>query len=486
MPVYTKMAFDIIYRHENKMGEDVKEKIRAIVPDGFSDSMVDRIIYSRDYWPITLRWFLDGKIPAIPDCIVWPENVQQVADIIKLANIEKIPVIPYGGGSGVVGAAVAVKGGIVMDIKRMDKILELDDESLMVRVQAGINGMNFERWLNKHGYTLGHIPQSLYSSTLGGWLACKAAGQFSTKYGKIEDIVVALQAVLADGTIIESKDVPRSSTGPEVEKLLLGSEGTLGIITEATLRIWPYPEKRAMLSFVFDDIAHALEAVRRILRRGVYPAVVRIYDKNETMRHFYEFEEAKGKNMLIMLMEGDEKVVELEEKIVREECKHGEECGEEPVIHWLETRFNVKEASEFVPKGFIFDTVEMSVKWKNALDLYNNVIKAMRSIEGIIVASAHASHFYPQGACFYFTFGGIPPKNMAAYDFYCKVWDAMMKACLACNASISHHHGIGIIRKKWLKEELKERMKMLQKIKAAIDANNIMNPGKMGGENGED
>ncbi|MCD6448808.1 MAG: FAD-binding oxidoreductase [Thermoplasmata archaeon] len=481
------MAFETIYRHEGKLNNEIKEKIRAIVPDGFSDSLADRISYSHDYWPIALRWFLDGKLPSMPDCIVWPTNEEQIADIIKIANQEKVAIVPYGGGSGVMGGVVAIKGGVVVDLKRMDAVLEMDEESLMVRVQAGINGMNFERWLNRHGYTLGHIPQSLYPSTLGGWLACKAAGQFSTKYGKIEDIVLALKAVLADGSIIASKPVPRSSTGPEVERLLLGSEGILGIITEATLRIWPYPEERVFISFLFSSLAHALNAVRRILRRGVYPAVIRIYDENETIRHFYNFEEVKGKIILIMVLEGDKKVVELEERVAREECgKDGKELGEKPVVHWVETRFDVRDASKFVPKGFIFDTVEMSVNWKNAMQLYENVINALRGIEGIIIASAHASHFYPQGVCFYFTFGGLPPRDKNAFDFYMEAWDTMMDACIKSNASISHHHGIGITRKKWLSKEMGKRMEMLRKIKAAIDKNNIMNPGKMGDVNEED
>jgi len=472
------MAYDVIYKG-NKLDEKILKKLLSVVPGGISIKESDRIVYARDYWPITLRWMLDGKIPALPDCIIWPENAQQIVEIVKIACEEKIPIIPYGGGSGVVGSAIPIKGGIVVDMKKMDKVLEIDDSSLMARVQTGINGMNLERHLNRKGYTLGHIPQSLYCSCLGGWLACKAAGQFSTKYGKIEDIVIAMEAVLADGTLIKSKAVPRSSTGPEVEKLLLGSEGTLGIITEATLKIWPYPEERAMLSFAFDDIARALEAVRKIMRKNVYPAVVRIYDENETLRHFYDVKEAKNKCMLILLMEGDKELVDLEEKVASKICKNGIPCGEEPVIHWLKTRFNVKESSEFIPKGFIFDTVEVSIAWKNALSLYKAVISAMRGVEGMVIASGHASHFYPQGVCFYFTFGGIPPKGKEAYEFYENAWDAIMEACLKSNGSISHHHGIGIIRAKWLKEEMKERIKMLKKIKRAIDPCNIMNPGKM-------
>lgn len=459
----------------------IMAQLRDIIPDGVSDKESDRIVYARDYWPISLRWEIEGSLPALPDCIVWPHTTAQVVEVIQLARREHIPVIPYGGGSGVMGGTVPVSGGIIVDMKRMDAVDDIDDEGLMVTAQTGINGMNFERHLNRHGYTLGHIPQSLYCSSLGGWLACRAAGQFSTKYGKIEDMVVALEAVLADGTMIRSKAVPRSSTGPQVERLLLGSEGVLGIITKATLRIWPYPEERALLSFAFEDIAHALEAARCIMRKNVYPAVVRIYDENETLRHFYETDEAAGRCMMVLVMEGDRRLVELEKDISIEACteRKGVSCDEEPVLHWLKTRFNVKESSEFVPRGFIFDTVEVSCGWKNALQLYNTVISAMRDVEGVVVASGHASHFYPQGVCFYFTFGGIPPKKKTPHAFYTEVWGAIMRACLDSGGSISHHHGIGITRTPWLSEEMGARLAMLEKIKRTLDPEGIMNPGKM-------
>jgi len=472
------MSYSTIYEGGKSLDNKFIKKLMDIFNGNVSTREEDRIIYSRDYWPIALKWFLDKKLPALPHAIVWPENVEQISELIKIANEYRVPIIPYGGGSGVMGGAIPIYGGVIVDMKKMDKIVSISDDDLMARVQTGINGMNLERRLNHSGYTLGHIPQSLYCSSLGGWLACKAAGQFSTKYGKIEDIVVAIQAVLADGSIIESKEVPRSSTGPEVERLLIGSEGTLGIITEATLRIWPYPERREYLSFAFQSIEDALEAVRRILRQQVYPAVARIYDKEETLRHFYNIKEAEDKCMLILLLEGSEEVVELERTISEKICSEkGIACGEEPVHHWLKTRFNVKESSEFLPRGFIFDTVEISAKWKNAALIYHSIIKALKSVKGMIIASAHASHFYPQGVCFYFTFGGIPPND--DYEFYISAWDAIMNECIKNDASISHHHGIGLTRKKWLAKEMGKRMEMLKKIKAAIDANNIMNPGKM-------
>ncbi len=478
------MTYETVFdqKRKNLVTKKIINRLSEITDDNVSTKEVDRVSYSKDYMPITLRWLLDGKLPALPDCIVWPENTSQVSEILKIANNEKIPVIPFGDGSGVLGGSIPVQGGIILDLKKMDKVTEIDDSSLLTTVQTGINGMNFERFLNQHGYTMGHIPQSLYCSSLGGWIACKAAGQFSTKYGKIEDILVSLEAVLPDGSIIKSKKVPRSSTGPSVERLFLGSEGQFGIVTEASFKIWPYPEKQILESYVFPELSNALESVRNIMRKNVYPAVIRIYDKNETLRHFYNTPDVKDKIMLILLMEGDEKLVELENNISSYICKSkgGKSCGEKPVKHWLEARFNVRESSDFTPKGFVFDTVEVSVSWKYALEFYNKMIESMREIKGVVVASAHASHFYPQGICFYFTFGGVPPKNVKPFNFYQSVWDNMMKTCIDQHGSISHHHGIGLIRSKWLSKELGDRFNLLKKIKHAIDPNNIMNPGKMG------
>ena len=477
-------GYEVVYKREELSDEKEKEvlsKLQDILgKKNVSIKEIDKLSYSKDYWPIALRWTLEGKVAALPDFIVWPESTEQVSQILVLANAEEIPVVPFGEGSGVLGGAVPVKGGIVVDMKKMGTISEINKENLTVTVQPGINGMNLERALNSKGYTMGHIPQSLYCSTLGGWLACRAAGQFSTKYGKIDDMVISLEAVLPQGEIIKSKTVPKSSTGPRIDKLLLGAEGTLGIITECTLKIWPYPEERALHSYAFSKLPHGLEAIRHILKKGVYPAVVRLYDTVETSRHFYETKKAKGKCMLILVMEGDKEVVRLEEKVAETVCtENGISCGEGPVTHWVATRFNVKETSEFTPKDVIFDTIEVSVMWDNALELYDSMIAAMSSVKGVIMASAHASHFYPQGVCFYFTFGGIPIE-VTPNDFYTAVWDAAMKSCITAGGSISHHHGIGIMRSEWLHKELGESFEVLKRIKKILDPNNIMNPGKMG------
>jgi alkyldihydroxyacetonephosphate synthase len=366
----------------------------------------------------------------------------------------------------------------------MDQILEINDQNLTVTCQVGINGANIERDLNEKGYTMGHIPQSVRTSTIAGYIAMKAAGQFSGKYGKFEDIVLSLRAVLPTGEVIQSKNYPRSSTGPQFDRLLIGSEGTLGIVTEATMKIWSLPEKQGLVSYTFAKIQDALEAIRLIYRHQVNPAVIRIYDHVETARHFSAEKKAGGRAMVIFVCEGPTDVVDLEVQVTNQYCTqcNGIACGEEPVHHWFETRFDVKESSKYTPLDVVFDTVEMAAMWDHAYDMYESVIGEMRKVPGCLVASGHASHFYTQGVCWYFTFGGAPEIQDQFPEFHQAMWDAAMRGCLQAQGTISHHHGIGIIRSKWMEKEWTgPDMEMARRIKKVLDPNNIMNPGKLYG-----
>ncbi|MFX0063594.1 MAG: FAD-binding oxidoreductase [Candidatus Hermodarchaeota archaeon] len=478
------MVFEVIFDKKDKEFDKKQvydHLVQIFGEQNVSQAEIDKFAYSKDYTLITTRWTLDGKLAAMPDFICWPETIDQIAGLLRFANEVETPVIPFGEGSGVVGGALPIFGGIIVDMKKMDQILEINDKNLTVRVQTGKNGMNLERELNQAGYTLGHIPQSVYTSTLGGYIAHRAAGQFSTKYGKIEDMIISLEAVLPTGDIVRSKPAPRSSVGPQVDKLLVSSEGTLGIVTEATLRIWPKPEQRELVAYAFDRIEDSLEAIREILRCQAYPAVVRIYDHEETARHFYDEKKAKNRCMVVFVCEGNKSVVEVEVKITKKMCEKylGVFCGEEPVKHWFKTRFNVSETSKFPPIGIVADTIEVAVMWEHASELYHRVIKAIKSVKGTLVASGHASHFYPQGVCFYFTFGGSPAEGQSDWDYYCAVWDAAIKGTLEASGSISHHHGIGIIRSHWMHEEWGSLFPLLKKIKQAFDPKNVMNPGKL-------
>ncbi len=459
---------------------------KIVGEDGVSSKEVDRLATCRDFWPMASIWFMEGRYPSVPDVVVWPRNTKEVSAVLTLANEKGIPVTPYGEGSGTLGGSIALRGGIVLDMKKMNRVKKLDGENQIITVEPGLNGALYEEYLNRHGYTGGHFPQSLRCSSVGGWLACRAAGQFSTRYGKIEDMVVSLEAVLADGTVFSGRSVPRTSTGSRVDHLFVGSEGTLGVITEATLRIWPYPEKRAMSSFSFETMAHALEAIRQMIRTGARPAVVRLYDYVETSFHFPETKEAEDRCMLVLLIEGNEKIVDAENGICTDLAREhgGVDCGVEPVNHWLDRRFNVSIASKMFRQGAVLDTIEVSTNWDNAFDVYKGMQEAMVNIEGVALASGHYSHVYPEGTCLYVTTAGSPPDGDKT-AFYKRLWDAAMEACISRGAAISHHHGIGLHRSQWMKREHGTSLDVMQLIKKALDPQGIINPGKLGMEEAE-
>ena len=218
------------------------ELIDIVGDDDVTVREADRMVYSIDYYLVPQLWMDRGLTPARPDWIVFPESAEEVSRILKLASRHRVSVVPYGGGTGSQGGAVPLYGGIVVDLKKLDKIIRIDEQSMTVTAQAGINGQHLEWAMNKHGLTLAHYPASQYGATLGGYLAARGAGTLSTKYGKAEDMVLSLEVVLPSGERARTLPVPNHACGPSLLQLFVGSEGTLGIITEATMRLDPIPE----------------------------------------------------------------------------------------------------------------------------------------------------------------------------------------------------------------------------------------------------
>lgn len=223
-----------------------------------------------------------GDLPA-PDAVVRPRDVAGVQAVVRLANELGFAVVPFGAGSGVCGGTIAVRGGVALDLKGLDRILEVDRRSLLVRVEAGVNGQLFEEALQRDGLTCAHHPSSITCSTVGGWVAARGAGQLSTRYGKVEDMVAGLEVVLPDGTLVRTPVTPRAATGPDWNQVFTGSEGLLGVIVAATLRVHHLPPLRLFRSFEFPDLERALDAVREGLQRGARPAAVRLYDPLDTL-----------------------------------------------------------------------------------------------------------------------------------------------------------------------------------------------------------
>ncbi|MGH9298000.1 MAG: FAD-binding oxidoreductase [Acidimicrobiales bacterium] len=442
----------------------------------------------RDWWPLAQRWALGGVAPARPHLVARPRSLEEVSAVARLCNEAVVPLTPAGGRSGVCGGSVPVFGGVALDCCALKGITAVDEKSLLVDVKAGTFGPELEEELrNSHGLTVGHFPQSIELATVGGWLACRGAGQYSTRYGKIEDIVAGLEVVLADGRVIRTGACagagPRSAMGPDLTQLFVGSEGTLWVITAARLRAHPAPgeNNREKSAFGFSSFEQGLEALRRTLRRGATPAVLRLYDTLESGRSF----DLGESNVLIALDEGDEAVRGTAMRILAEECSDagGERFDSALVDRWISHRNDVSALASVTRAGIVADTIEVAAPWTALGPLYRSATGALFDVPGCLSASAHESHAYLDGACLYFTFAGRgeePSDDDWAEGYYRASWDAVMRAARAHGASISHHHGIGLVRGPYLREALGETFAVLVAMKAALDPAGILNPGKLG------
>jgi alkyldihydroxyacetonephosphate synthase len=433
---------------------------------------------SRDWWPLAMIWALDAQVAARAAAIVRPADAAQVAAVLQVCDDARIPVTAAGGRSGVCGASVPVHGGVLLDMTALDGIVEVDLDSMLVRVLPGTFGTWFEETLRaEHGVTAGHWPQSIDLSTVGGWIACRGAGQYSTRYGKIEDIVAGLEIALADGRVIRTGGAPRAAVGPDLTQLFVGSEGTLGIVTEVTLRLHPAPATEQRAAYSFATFADGLEVCRRIMRRGARPAVLRHYDEIEGDRSY----KTGDRQVLLVMDEGDPAIVEATMRVVDEEARAcgGESLDVALVEQWMGHRNDVSALEALISRGYVVDTMEISAPWGACADIYAAATAAIRGVEGTMVASAHQSHSYSDGACLYFTFAGNPPAE-GREAYYRAAWDAGQRAVLANGGALSHHHGVGLNRSRFIEEALGTAHGVLVDVKRALDPNGILNPGKLG------
>jgi alkyldihydroxyacetonephosphate synthase len=447
----------------------------------------DRAEAGRDWWPLAIGWAAAGAVPSRPALVARPTDTTQVAAVLALCDAARVPVTAAGGRSGVCGASIPLFGGVALDLCGLAGIGDVDETSLVADLRAGTFGPDVEEGLRTgHGLTLGHWPQSMDLSTVGGWLACRGAGQYSNRYGKIEDMVLGLEVVLADGRVVRTGGRgPRSATGPDLTQLFVGSEGTLGVITEGRFRVHPVPEGEGRRAFGFPTFADGLDACRRILRRGATPAVLRLYDATESGRSFDE----PDTNVLIVLDESDPALVGATLALVDQECASAVTLDSELVERWLGHRNDVSALAPLWRAGVVVDTVEVSARWSVLPGLYLAVLDALAGVPGTLVASSHQSHAYSDGACLYFTFAGRPPDDVAdgptgrdawVGDYYRRAWDEVTRATLAAGGALSHHHGIGLNRGRFLADGLGPAFDVLASVKETLDPHGILNPGKLG------
>ena len=475
-----------------------------------STALPDRLAVARDLWPRGTLHFANGQLPSMPAAVASPESEEQLHLLMAWAAEHGVPLIPYGAGSGVCGAAAGRPDAITVDLKRFRNIGPIDMEKQTVRVQAGVIGQHLEDWLEQRGWATRHSPSSIWCSTVGGWAASRSAGQFSSKYGKFEDMVAAMRVVSPSGSF----GTGAWSEGEDLGAWVLGTEGALGIITELSVRIVPLAERRWLRGYRFADVPSAWEAMRALLQSELHPAVLRLYDPvdtrlagKDTVHHkegsrFWKDLRHRASELLpqqalalplslprllnrladsvasgCVLIAGWEGTAETTailsahgHRIIQE--KGGVDLGPEPGEHWYGARHEVsyKLAPIFIGGGFA-DTMEVACLWKDLPLLYARVRQA---IGRHAVVMAHFSHAYREGCSIYFTFAGV--GDVTIYD---ALWKDALDAADSVGATVAHHHGVGQLKQQAAGRELAGLAPLYQQIKKRLDPAGIMNPGRI-------
>lgn len=462
--------------------EETLAELVAQVGDGVVDTDPVRVRQlSHDMSIRTMKADLVADKPiGLGQVVVSPTTTAQVASLMRWATRHQVPVVPRGLGSGVVGAGVPVKGGVIIDLAGLADVSEVDPINRTVTVGAGKNLGDLDNELKPLGLSLGHYPQSLYLTSVGGAIVMKGSGTFSSLYGDIEDRVGELEFVLPTGEVVQTHAMPRSATGPDLRQLLIGSEGMYGVITHVTLKLVPVPADRRFASVGFDNFQAALDTCREILLTGVRPAVVRIYDPVESAAGHAKFAATPGW-LLILAFDGDARLTEIQEQIALDiAASHGgESLGPQPGIHWEQRRFNWSWATDYDEQvGGIADSIEVTASWTQLNELYERC-KAAIAPSIMSQFMAHVSHVYDQGAGIYMIFGGVFADEQTAIDAYDRAWATVMEEALAIGALIGHHHGVGMERAPWVERALgSNALDLLRTVQKSIDPAGIMNPGK--------
>lgn len=468
------------------MNEKWKEFIDAVketCPDTWIQTEPeDCLIYSHGCYPREYKWLLQGKYPYLTRAVLSPENEEEISKIVCLANEKNVGMIPYGGGSGIVGGSIPYNGEIIIDVKRL-KDFSINVVNGTARGGAGLTGAEFENLLNEHGYTCGQYPQSFQSACLGGMTATRAIGTFSTKYGKMDDMVTALSVVLPNGDIFHSHLAPKRSSGPELNQVFLGSEGVYGIITSVEMKIYPIAETRIFQAYTFPSTHDGLNAIRSFMHKGLRPAVVRLYDEVEATHKIAQYGFEKGFTLLILVFEGNKEMTELEAKLTKEIClaNYGRDKGEKAAVEWLESRFSTKKMLDYdAIKGGTADAIEVAAPW----DCIENVWREMRkALEPLCeVVDCHFSHVYHNGASVYVIFHAkTNGDDKDGEKRYLECLDLAIRTSLKYGGNVSHHHGVGTAKAEYLKDEHGEAgVYVMKALKDVLDPKGILNKGVLG------
>lgn len=569
--------------------------LRAAAGDAaVSSDPADLAAYRADLWPKLTLAFRDGRERVPPLAVVRPADEAAVQRVVEACARHDLPIVPYGTGSGVCGGAAPLYGGVVVDLKRLDDVSAVDPATLQVDCGPGVVLQNLERTLNDGGWTLGHFPSSIYCASIGGCVAARGAGQLSSRYGKIEDMVTGLRIATPGLGLLGTGTMDPSAPDVDWSPVFVGSEGTLGLITNMRLRVHPLPQSMALRGVRFPSVDAGLDAFREILQSGLRPSVMRLYDPLDTWMAMQKGNDSGGsrpipgggdplaggsrerapdhgaepvdgtpddgesttlfgsvaspgtlagaivgrlrrrgrthrsvareslvtlaaerllgpkikdklkpENLPMDRLLANPSLINRAVEFLPERClaifgcegepeqaRHqleavvaaagrlgGVDLGPGPGEQWFRTRYHVSfKLPKLLAQGGFADTMETAAPWTRVKDLYNAVRKA---VSPHVLVMAHMSHAYHEGCSIYFTMAGhasTPERTAALYQ---RTWDAAMVAAQSVGAVLSHHHGIGVLKRDRMNEEHGDGRRLFEAARDAVDAGRVLNTGKL-------
>ena len=428
-----------------------------------------------------------GAIDEAPDAVLFPADHDEVVAVLRACGSHRIAVVPFGGGTSVVGGVSPLCGDlaavVALDLRRLARLVSVDAESMTATLQAGLKAPEAERLLEAQGLTIGHFPQSFEHASIGGFAATRSAGQASSGYGRFDELIVALKVATPVGTL-ELGRAPASAAGPDLRQLFVGSEGTLGVITEVTLRVRPVPAVQQDEAWVFADFASGEVALRELAQHDALPAVTRLSDEAETAINAAVAGESGVSGCLaVTCYEGDAEAVDTRRAAARRILQAAGGTPLDGAMGWRAGRYEGPYLRDAIlDVGALVETLETATSWSNLRPLYGAVrdaITAALTASGTPpVVLCHISHVYPSGASLYFT------VICAAAADPIGQWAAAKRAAgdaiSAGAGTISHHHGVGADHRPWMTAEVGDLgVAVLRAVKATLDPDGILNPGKL-------
>ncbi|MFV0252624.1 MAG: FAD-binding oxidoreductase [Beutenbergiaceae bacterium] len=497
----------------SRLGDELRSALRSAVGDhNVAEADMDRVVHTYGKGMRDLVRVRAGDLPRIPDAVVYPANEEQVQAVVDATVAADAVLIPFGGGSNISGSLTPQpeeqRQIVSLDLGRLNRVLEIDEGSGLARIQAGVLGPDMEEQLNARGWTMGHQPDSFKHSTLGGWIATRSSGMQSDKYGDIAEITRGLRLV-QPGKVLVLRPLPSTSTGPSVREMILGSEGRLGVITEAWVHVHRLPENREVIAYLYPNWAAGLGAMRDISTSDASPTITRVSDANETAFSLatrkestslsskvgpalFELLRRRGWDLEKVCISyigyegGSAKVRSDKATVGKIVANHGGiKLGKGPGALYDQKKFDTPYIRDFLlDRGAVGDVSETAAPWERLGEVYHRAIRKTQAafaeigVKGFVMC--HLSHSYHSGACLYFTFGFPPNPDgdfLAQYDV---VKSAIQQSFIDGGGTLSHHHGVGTDHAPWMEADISVAgVDMMTGLLRSIDPSRNLNPGTL-------